>query len=350
MSFHSTCGEIESQIKALILDTANNNIAPKMGVVKTVSNDHCYADIVINSGVLKSVECFGYPTEGSKVVVVFLEGASGNPIALCNPISVRDYEDINETYNVLENGDFSMINSTGNLLNWTGGTQTSNDSFYNNKSCILNSHETMTSGVIDLSEIYDEYKIRNLFEVTMLWKGGALYVKVLDTENKPLTLKPEVMGTTQHLDECKDWHFQRMNYIFPKNNKIKIQITNNDTKPTLLDGIRVWTPDDYQKWFPHKNDIKRVTGSAVESPSIDKDWIEHTTRTATSTMTVHFTKKFKQLPMLNITFENSSHGKNTGYSFITETVDNKTYYTGVNLTNEITQTNKKMTITIIGVV
>lgn len=350
MSFHSTCGEIESQMRALILDTANNNLAPKLGVIKTVSNDKSYADVAINSGVLKSVECFGYPTEGSKVVVVFLEGTSGNPIAICNPISVRDYEDCTENYNVFENGDFSMIKSNGNLLNWNGGTQTSQDSFYNNKSCILNNHETMTSDVVDLSEIYDEYKIQNYFEVSLLWKGGAISVRVLDTENNPITQRPEVMGDVQDLDSCDDWHYQRMTYIFTHNKKIKIQITHNDNRPTLIDGVRVWTPDDYQKWFPHENDKKRVIGSAVESSSIDNDWIEHITRTATSTMTIHFSKKFKELPMLNITFENSTYGENTGYNFITESVDNKTYYTGVKLTNNITQTNKKMTITILGVV
>lgn len=350
MSFHSTCGEIESQLKALILDTANNNIAPKMGIIKTVSNDNCYADIAVNGGVLKAVECFGYPTEGSKVVVVFLEGTSGNPIALCNPISVRDYEDITENYNVLENGDFSMKKSDGTFINWTGGTQTNQDACYGTTSCILNNHESIISDVVDLSEIYDEYKIKNYFELTLVWKGGSISVTVLDTQNHPLSLYPQLLGNVQNLAEVSEWRFQRMNYSSPSNKKIKIKITNTDTKPTLLDGIRVWTPDDYQKWFPHKNDIKRVTGSAVESSSIQNDWIEHITRTATSTMTIHFNKKYKQLPMLNITFENSNYGRNTSYSFITETINNEKYYTGVTLTNEITQTNKKMTITIIGVI
>nr|WP_295163804.1 hypothetical protein [uncultured Methanosphaera sp.] len=251
MSMHSLANQMEYQLKSLIKDTANNNPAPKWAVIKSVSDDHCYANVSIDGGQLNGVECFGYPTVGSKCIIIFMNGDIDNMVALCNPMSMAKYEGTLKPYlNLLENGVFIKFNSDGSFKNWVGGVKSTQYPLHGKYCCEIKPKSSVSCNLIDVSSIT---KIDDaVIQISMNWKGSEIGVKCYDENNKLLTYVPKGVGLTEQLLPSEDhWCYQQQ-FINDKIKKLRVEFTNkSDTKSAFIDGIRIYKSDDSYEWYPY---------------------------------------------------------------------------------------------------
>lgn len=246
---HSVNYDIDKQLRTMILNVANNNPAPRIGRVVSISDDLQFADIELGrGGTLPSVKCLGVPTLGAEILMVFIDGDMGDPRALCFevPERVQTYK----TYNIVRNGNFALT-SGNNFKYWTGGMINTNEHLYGTQSCKLTTDLTLTSENINLTPIKNT---NEAFTVSFLWKGGGFTLEALTEDGEVLTALPTRLGNKQKMDAVTEWSFQRYNYPLTEK-RIKLRFKNNDTKDTFLDGIRIWKPDDYREWFPSQADI-----------------------------------------------------------------------------------------------
>lgn len=242
---HSINHDIDKELKTLILNVANNNPAPMLGKVNTVSDDGKYISVNLSrGGTLPAVKVFsGTAKPGAEVILIFLEGNLETPRAF-----IEDYVESTLYYNLLCNGNFAIMEKDV-FKNWTGGSKT-NTSFYGSNGCELKQNKSLISDFIDISSIDEE-----AFTVSFVWKGGSFTLEVLDANNNPISAVPSVFGNKQQMDFVSDWSYQRYNYLVSNHKQVKLRFTNNDKTSTFIDGIRIWKPDDYQEWLPHKNDV-----------------------------------------------------------------------------------------------
>lgn len=241
---HSISTAIDKELKTLILNTANNDHAPMRGVVSSVSDDGTYIDVTLTrGGTLPAVKVFsGAAKIGADVILIFIDGDINDPLAL-----VSDVVPHKPFYNLFFNGNFGITNTNG-FDNWTGGS-ISSESFYGDVGCEIEVSNSLTSNLFDISSIENE-----AFTVSYVWKGGGFTLEVLDKNGTPIKAVPSPLGNKQQMGKVDNWSFQRYNYLVGDNKKIKIRFVNNDNENTLIDGVRVWKPDDYQEWFPSIND------------------------------------------------------------------------------------------------
>ncbi len=242
---HSTNYEIDKQLRTLILNTANNNPAPMLGTVASVSDDGKYIDVNLQrGGTLSSIKMFnGNPERGKEVILVFIDGDINQPRAF-----VEDYPIHKPYYNLLPNGNFSKT-TNNQFNNWTGGNIV-DEFYYGNKGCMLESGQTLTSDFIDITSINNE----DAFTVSFVWYHEGFSLEVYDQDNTLICALPSVLGTQQKTAYVDKWSFQRYNYNIRGVTQIKIKFTNNSENNSYIDGVRVWNPDNYQEWFPYKTD------------------------------------------------------------------------------------------------
>lgn len=236
---------IDKELKTLILNTANDNHAPILGVVSSVSDDGQYIDVnLARGGTLPAVKVFsGTAKIGAETLLIFVDGDTAMPLAF-----IRDVPVHKPYYNVFYNGNFGVIN--GNQFeNWQGG-KLCTETLYGSQGCEIEIGASLISNLFDISTIQNE-----AFTVSFVWKGGGFTLEVLDQDNNILSAVPSVLGNIQTMAEVSDWSYQRFNYLKGDISSVKIRFVNNDTKPTFIDGVRVWKPDDYQEWFPNKDDV-----------------------------------------------------------------------------------------------
>lgn len=257
MSMHSLANELETQMRSLILDTANNNPAPKLGVIKEVSADNCYANINIDGGTINGIECFGYPKIGSKCIILFIDGNIEHMIALCNPINMSKYQesDMKLHYNICPNGSFEKLKDN-KLLYWTGGIINKTKSYYGNSCCELKSKQTLLSDKIDIRSLQTEEEgDATPVMVSLFWQGGSMDWSILDQDGNEVVFTPYSLGVSKEsLSEVEDWHFQRINFIPGLVTHIQIKLVNKSDKSSFIDGVRVWNPDDMREWYPCENE------------------------------------------------------------------------------------------------
>lgn len=240
--------DIDKELRTMILNVANNNPAPMIATISSVSDDKKYASINLSrGGTLASVKCLGIPTEGQEVLVVFPDGSYDHARVLCLP--EPETKEHLKCYNVLENGNFQQI-VDNTFKNWIGGN-ISTDAYYNSHSCELKAGGTLISKPIDVTSLTNS---NEAFTVSFIWKKSGFTLQVYDQNSKRLTALPTPLGAIQQMDYTENWSFQRYNYPLNNVTKIKLHFTNNTNKTTYLDGIRVWKPDDYQEWFPSIKD------------------------------------------------------------------------------------------------
>lgn len=253
MSMHSLANEIDTQLKSLILDTANNNPAPKVGIIHETSADNCYANVQVDGGILNGIECFGFPKVGTKCILIFIDGNKDNMICLCNPLNMKDYteDSMLPHYNVLINGAFTEYKNN-KFTNWTGGTLNSTDYKFKNQSCEIKPNTTLISDKIKLDYLRAIDNGDNTAVcVSLFWKGGSAELTCYDQDDKEIVYTPYNMGISKEtLEETSDWHFQRVNFVCGLIDTLTITIKNNSPKSTIVDGIRVWLPDDMETWYP----------------------------------------------------------------------------------------------------
>ena len=242
---HSINKDIDKELRTLILNTANNNHAPILGTVSDISDDGRFIDVNLQmGGTLPSVKLFsGEPDIGKEVLLIFVEGDVNEPRAF-----VEDYTVKVPPYNLLVNGHFARFENN-QFFNWSGGSL-SDVSLYGDVGCELQPGDTLMSDYIDISSLINE----EAFTLSFIWKNEGFSVEVLNQNDELITALPSVLGTKQQMSYVEDWSFQRYNYQVRGNTFIKIKFTNTSSKSSYIDGVRVWKPDDYQEWFPHKND------------------------------------------------------------------------------------------------
>lgn len=261
MSLHNLSNEMEKQLKALILDTTNNNPAPKWCTIYQTSNDHTYANIILDGGQLNSIECFGYPVVGTKAILIFMEGDINKPVVLCNPMSMTKYEgNMKEFLNLLENGGFNKLKSDGkSFKKWTGGVISTKKPLIGTMCCELKSNTTVTSDLIDIENVYNKYidEFDRVIQVSLNWKGANTTVCVLDQDNNKITLAPECVGETDlKLIPTGEWSYNQLFFIQHENiKKIKLKFTNVDkSQSSFIDAIRVYNMDSSREWYPFDKD------------------------------------------------------------------------------------------------
>lgn len=256
---HTLYNTIEQELRTLILDTANNNPAPRLGIIETVAENKCYADIKIGNGLIPSVECFGYPIKGTKCILLFLDGDKYSMLAICNPMNTYYYngvEDTIETWNLLSNGTFQQY-TNNKFKYWTGGSLSTVDSYFGNQTCLLEKGERIISDLIDISSLKGKIIDNDSLMISTFWKGGTIGLEALNKDNKPINFVPSVIGTKEIYESAETWHFQRSHILIEDNQYIRLRYTNLSSKEsTLIDGIRIWTPDSNETWYPSKNDKK----------------------------------------------------------------------------------------------
>lgn len=257
MSMHSLANELETQMRSLILDTANNNPAPKIGIIQDISSDNCYANINIDGGVINGVECFGVPKKGSKCIILFIDGNIEHMIALCNPINSKNYSESTVTahYNICYNGSFDKYKNN-TFENWTGGVINTKQFMYNNSCCEIKPNQTLISNPINIKPLFTEEEGNNTpIMVSLFWNGGLTEWSCLDQDGNEIVFTPYTLGVSKEsLNEVDKWHFQRINFIPGLVSSIRIKLVNKSDKSSFIDGVRVWTPDDMNEWYPCENE------------------------------------------------------------------------------------------------
>lgn len=262
MSLHNLSNEMEKQLKSLILDTTNNNPAPRWCTIYQISNDHTFANVILDGGQLNSIECFGYPVVGSKGILIFMEGDINKPVLLCNPMTMYQYEGNMKDYlNLLENGGFNKLNSDKtSFKKWTGGVVSSKSPLIGSHCCEIKPKTSVTSDYIDISKMYNKYidEYERVIQITLNWRGANTVVRVLDQDNKKMLLTPEGIKESElKLVPTGEWSYNQMFLLQHDINKIKVQFENIDkTQSSFIDAIRVWSMDSSREWYPHdKNEI-----------------------------------------------------------------------------------------------
>lgn len=246
---HSINYNIDKELKKLILNVANDNPAPLLGTVSKVSDDGRYIDVNLRrGGTLPSIKLFsGVPEKGKEVLLVFIEGDINEPRAF-----IEDYTPTIPCNNLVFNGNFNKYEGN-HFLNWTGGKLT-DKSYYGDRGCELEEGATIISDIINITSLNDIGTDLDAFTVSFVWLGGGFSIEVLDDDNNLITALPSVLGTKQSTGHVDTWSFQRYNYMINNVDAVKLRFTNLGGESTYLDGIRIWQPDDYQEWFPHKDD------------------------------------------------------------------------------------------------
>lgn len=256
MTLHNLSNMMEKQLKSLILDTANNNPAPKWCTIQSISSDHCYANVSIGGGQLNGIECFGYPVVGSKAVMVFMEGDINSPVVLCNPMTMTKYEGtLKDFLNKLPNGGFNKIENN-KFKNWNGGTICKTNPLIGSTCCEIKPKSQITSDLVDVTPLFSKYcdNEDKIIQVSMNWREAPLTVSCFNEKNEVLNILPiGAKETTIQLPAVAEWSYQQEFLDFDNVQKLKIVFKNESNQSSFIDGIRVWSMDNSQEWYPYDN-------------------------------------------------------------------------------------------------
>lgn len=242
---HSINHDIDKELRTLILNTANDNPAPLMGNVASVSDDGHYINVNLKrGGTLPNVKVFsGDAAINKEVILIFIDGDLNDPRAFIEDASTRI-----PFYNLVENGNFAKYRN-GVFDKWMGGKLTTN-SFYGTNGCEIEAGTSLISDFIDITSLTNE----DAFTLSFIWLNEGFEIEVFNQDYELITALPQVLGTLQSVGHVDEWRYQRFNYLRGDVTKVKIRLTNKSSTSTYIDGIRIWNPDDYQEWFPHRND------------------------------------------------------------------------------------------------
>lgn len=245
-TLHNVANELDSQLKSMILDVANNNPAPRLATITKVSDDKNYVNVEISGGTLRGVEAFGYPIENTRCIIVFIDGRTAYPMAICNPMNMASYSDPTPNYNVLTNGHFA-----DDLEGWTGGTISTENARYGFQSVEITSSNPLRSEPIDITSLTDD------IVMVCFWTTGEITtLKVYDSDtNEAIYYVPESLEETEISSQgnVEDWDFQRFPFKKADHEHITLEFTVTMNR-AFIDGVRVWNQDLYTDWYPSKED------------------------------------------------------------------------------------------------
>lgn len=251
-TLHNVANELDAQLKSMILDVANNNPAPRIATITKVSDDKNYVNIDIHGGTLRGVEAFGYPIVNTKCIVIFIDGQTSYPMAICNPMNMASYSDPTPQYNVLTNGHFAK-----GLTGWSGGTLSAETAKYGMQSVLITADNPLTSDWIDISSICEDSDDRenSIGMVTYWYSGAGPTLRVYDETEKPIYYMPETLEETDMTAPgiLEDFEFQRFPFKLGDHQNIKLEFSV-DGDQAYIDGVRVWEQDLYTDWYPSKED------------------------------------------------------------------------------------------------
>lgn len=250
-STHSIYKEFDEQLKTMIGTYANNNPAPRFAKIENVSPDEKYVDVSIGDGVIKAVERFGSkPVVGTKCILVFMNGNYEEPVAICN-------EYIEETlcYNLLNNGCFQKVTTDG-FEDWTGGTISTLNYYYNQSTVRLLPETNIISSPINITSLEDK-ELGAVSEIMLFYFYiGSISIEVIDNDTgEPVTFAPENLGNKKEiLEPVESWHYARTHFLLREHKNVTVKFTNTSkTQSAYLDGVRLWKPD-FSYWYPSEKD------------------------------------------------------------------------------------------------
>ena len=250
-STHSIYKEFDNQMKTLISTYANNNPAPMWGTIANISPDEEFVDVTIGDGTLKAVRRFGgQPELNSKCILIFMGGSYENPVALCNSYTAKD-----PSFNLVNNGRFQKRNSSG-FEDWTGGTVSTLNYWYDKSTARILPKQQMTTANINISQLRDKEK-GDLSEVMLFYFYiGQLEIEIIDKKTEtPITFAPENLEIKKEiLEPVNTWHYARSYFLLRDHENITIKFINASSKESVyIDGIRLWSPD-FEEWYPSVKD------------------------------------------------------------------------------------------------
>ena len=268
-----------NQLQAFVQNNSPSQPAPWIGTITAVNNNLQFCNVRTKKGEVQDIPAFGIPKVGTTAIILFIDDTYSQPVAICNPINVRDddyYELLitSSAKNYMDNGDFSREPTQYQ------GSYIYDNSVFSGQVQVIIKYENFS---LDINETTKPKKWGNKYyiDVELLpkkaWGAIPIVATFTDISHNPLDMKQlkfiiqgeEFYATTNEEGKATYHYYPRQG--FTKDGHFIVLPTKNSNISfdcTLEEGLKEYFK--VQLYYQSKDSVLAMTVTDKETGEIIK--------------------------------------------------------------------------------